>query len=166
VSDRGRTWIFVYELACLALLVGLALLWSHQPPLHRFLHDDVGPIPISVIWWGALGGITISLTGVFRHPTDWDNAYNLWHFARPIMGAVAGSVGYLVFISVIHSTGASTPSHSVVGSAVFDLVAFLIGYREEVFRELLRRAVDILLSPGKAKGSDDPKGPGAGSGTS
>jgi hypothetical protein len=67
------------------------------------------------------------------------------------MGAITGSVGYLIFVAVIRSTGAAPSAHSTTGAAVFDLVAFLVGYREEVFRELLRKAVDILLSPGKER---------------
>jgi hypothetical protein len=136
-------------------LVTLALLWVHQPEFQRLVPGQLGPIPLSVPWWGALGGTTISLTGVFRHPTNWNSSYNLWHLARPVMGAIAGSVGYLIFIAVIRSSGSQAPKHASAGTAVFDLVAFLIGYREEVFRELLRRAVDVLLSPAKGRSSTD-----------
>lgn len=145
----SRRRLFVLELCYLALLVGLALLWGHQPRLRSLVGSQLGPVPVAVPWWGALGGITISLTGVFRHTDGWDSSYNLWHIARPVMGAITGSVGYLIFVAVVRPTGAVPSAHSTTGAAVFDLVAFLVGYREEVFRELLRKAVDILLSPGK-----------------
>ena len=33
------------------------------------------------------------------------------------------------------------------------LVAFLVGYREETFRELIKRLVDVILSPGATRGT-------------
>jgi hypothetical protein len=56
--------------------------------------------------------------------------------------------GFLVFIAV--SFDGTTPNtSSTTARSVYDLVAFLLGYREEVFRELLRKAVDVLLAPGR-----------------
>src|SRR4249920_769611 len=34
---------------------------------------------------------------------------------------------------------------------LYYLVAFLVGYREETFRELIKRLVDIILAPGNVK---------------
>ena len=138
------------QLVYVAALVVLALLHSHWTWAHRLVGASLGPVPLAVPWWGALGGITISLTGLFKHATSWERRFEAWHVARPVMGAIMGSVGYLIFIVVIRSTGASAPTTTGVGGAAFDLVAFLVGYREEVFRELLRKAVDILLSPGSS----------------
>jgi hypothetical protein len=50
---------------------------------------------------------------------------------------------------VIRTTG-STVGATATSRPVFDLVAFLLGYREEVFREILRNAVDTLLAPGRS----------------
>jgi hypothetical protein len=36
---------------------------------------------------------------------------------------------------------------------LYYLVAFLVGYREETFRELIKRLVDIILSPGNGAGA-------------
>jgi hypothetical protein len=90
------------------------------------LPNPVGPIPLGVPWWGALGGMTISFTGIFRNADRWQTRYELWHIARPFLGAVVGSVSYLIFI-----------------------VAFVTGYREDIFRELLKRATDSLFVPAK-----------------
>lgn len=60
-------------------------------PSDWWLPDPAGPIPVGVTWWGALGGVTISLTGIFRHPRSWDDAHNGWHVARPVLGAVGRS---------------------------------------------------------------------------
>ncbi|MDA8368190.1 MAG: hypothetical protein M0Z62_14760 [Actinomycetota bacterium] len=150
-SDTGVPWwLLPLQLGYLALLMLLALLHFHWSWAHRLVGNTLGPIPLAVPWWGALGGITISLTGVFKHASSWDRSYENWHVARPIMGAIMGSVGYLIFIVVIRSTGASVSTATRSGGAAFDLVAFLVGYREAVFRELLRKAVDVLLAPGSS----------------
>ena len=36
---------------------------------------------------------------------------------------------------------------TTVNATVFDVVAFLVGYREQSFRELIKRATDLLLRP-------------------
>jgi hypothetical protein len=62
-----------------------------------------------------------------------------------------GTVAYLIFIGVIQATG-TTPS--AVGSSTsiklitYLVIAFVVGFREETFRALIKRVVDILLSPG------------------
>ena len=149
-ESRPPRWLLPLQLAYIGVLVAIALLHSHWSWAHRLFGANLGPVPLAVPWWGALGGITISLTGLFKHAASWDECYEAWHIARPVMGAVMGSVGYLIFIVVIRSTGASAPATTSTGGAAFDLVAFLVGYREAVFRELLRKAVDILLSPGSS----------------
>ncbi len=73
----------------------------------------------------------------------------LWHIARPFLGAVVGSVGFLIFIVVIRATCTTVSAGTAAGRAAFDLVAFLVGYREEVFRQLLKRATDVLFAPGR-----------------
>lgn len=147
-KDDVPRWLFPLELAYVFALVAVLLLYHHNEMAQRVVPDPAGPIPIGVVWWGALGGVMISLTGIFRHPRSWDNAYNRWHVARPVLGAVMGSVGYLVFVVVIQ---AADPGEAEVdgGSPIFYLVAFLLGYREQVFRDVLRKAVDVLIAPGR-----------------
>jgi hypothetical protein len=157
VKSSPPPWLLWLQLAYIIGLIGLSIAYANVPELRRLVHDRAGPIPLSVPWWGALGAITISMTGIFRNRDRWDSSFNPWHVSRPVIGAIAGSIGYLIFITVIRSSGANPPgsAHSTI---VFDLVAFLVGYREAVFRELLQRATDVLLKPGassKSKTTDD-----------
>ena len=98
---RPPRWLLGLQILYLVLLVAIGLVYVHQPAVHRFLPDPAGPVPLGVPWWGALGGITISLTGMFRHARRWESSYVAWHVARPFLGAIVGSVGFLVFIVVI-----------------------------------------------------------------
>lgn len=147
-APRPPRWILPLQLFYLAALITLATLYHESSTLRSVFPDPSGSIPLAVPWWGALGGITISCAGVFRNARRWNNHYNSWHIARPFLGAVAGSVGYLVFIVIIRTTGASVPSASAASRPVFDLVAFLLGYREEVFRELLLKCGGHVVSTG------------------
>ncbi len=148
-TSRPPIWLFVLQLLYLAALVTISLLYAHLGAFRRLVPDPAGPVPLAVPWWGALGGVTISLTGIFRNAGNWQPRYELWHIARPFLGAVVGSVAYLIFIVIIRSTGTIPSSRSAASGAVFDLVAFLVGYREEVFRELLKRASDSLFAPAR-----------------
>ena len=65
------------------------------------------------MWFGALGGVTISLKGIYDHgvATDpWKNDYNLWHLGRPASGAVAGLISGLLLYLIIPSDKVSPVS--------------------------------------------------------
>lgn len=142
-------WVFLTQCLYLVFLVAAGLVYIHWGLLQRLIPNPAGPVPLGVPWWGALGGITISFTGIFRNSNKWQSRYELWHLARPFLGAVVGSVSYLVFIVIIRAAGA-TPAHgNPANNEVFFLIAFLTGYREDLFRELLKRASDSLFSPAK-----------------
>jgi len=141
--------MFLAQFFYLFLLVAVGLVYIHWGLLERLIPNPAGPVPLGVPWWGALGGVTISFTGIFRNSNRWQSQYELWHLARPFLGAVVGSVSYLVFVVIIKAAGA-TPSHgNPANNEVFFLIAFLTGYREDLFRELLKRASDSLFSPEK-----------------
>lgn len=140
----------LYTLVLATLLVGRSAHWLWVD----HIHDPIGGvIPIGVPWFGALGGLTISIYGVVDNNHRWQTRWTLWHAIRPLVGAILGTVGYLIFIGLIQATGTSptlgTASHSPSTSSVLYLViAFVIGFREQTFRSLIQRVVDLLLSPG------------------
>jgi hypothetical protein len=115
-----------------------------------------GILPIAVPWFGALGAVTISLEGVFlwshRH---WNPDYNYWHLGRPVFGAVLGIIAFFLFVLIILSSGTVPDFIGKPGEPgspkdfiIYYVVAFLVGYREETFRELIRRVTDMILKPG------------------
>lgn len=149
-------WLFVLELGYAATLVLLAVVYAHCSGFRNLIPDPAGPVPLGVPWWGALGGVTISLTGIFRNRRRWDTSYHAWHISRPVLGAIVGAVGYLIFIAVLRSTGAEIGPNNETGRATFYLVAFLVGYREAIFRDLLKRAADVLFTSGNGDKPTDP----------
>src|SRR5712691_8912647 len=67
VAGSAPVWIFSLELIYLAVLLGTAGLYLKWKAFHDFFPDPLGPIPIGVPWFGALGAVTISLYAIFRY---------------------------------------------------------------------------------------------------
>jgi len=143
-NSKVPNWIIGVDVLYVVALGGLALWWGMSPHLRTHFPPVGSGVPIQVLWWGALGAVTVSLAATTKFRDTWDPSLNAWHVSRPILGAVLGAVSYLIFVVVIATTGASR-SHAGSGQLTFDLVAFLVGYREETFRMLISRATDSLL---------------------
>jgi hypothetical protein len=147
----SRVSIFIAQILCLVLLGTLAAVYF----IHRSyipLGDSLGPVPLAVVWFGALGAVVISLTGVVEHPHDWDPSFALWHLSRPLVGASLAVVGVLILQAGVLAVG-TNPNASTAQfpkNLLYYLVAFLVGYREETFRELIKRLVDLILAPASA----------------
>jgi hypothetical protein len=146
-----RRSVFFVEVAYLLLLLVLGAAYASWPAFKNIFSTDLAPIPIIIPWFAALGGVTISLSAVFRHTDDWDPTYFFWHVVRPFIAIVLGSIAYLIFLGGILATGTTgvvpaTPKNPIEGVS-YDVIAFVAGYREEVLRSLIKRVVDLLLNP-------------------
>src|SRR4051794_38850824 len=71
-----RRRIFAYDLVMFALLLFLA--WSYFHPgvlpwsIGDWVPQELQGVPVYAFWLGALGGIVISLKGIYDHgPADW-----------------------------------------------------------------------------------------------
>src|ERR1044072_8844845 len=95
-------WLFVLGAAAVVYFLGY---WP--PQLVR-----LGSIPIGVVWFGALGAVVISLTGIVEHASDWDTNFNLWHLSRPLVGAALAVVGVLIIQAGILASGTPPSSAS------------------------------------------------------
>jgi hypothetical protein len=142
-------WLGILYLGVLLSLAGLYItncfgFMDALQPIGRF-------VPLCVPWFGALGAVVISLQGVFDHNDDWDPSYNYWHIGRPLFGAVVGIVAYFLLQLTVAASGAQPATGAAEHNTVFYCVgAFLVGYREATFRELLKRVVDLILQPAPA----------------
>ncbi len=157
---EGRGFVAFVEVLYLLVLFVLALLYL--TPLgaaaHVTLPSSFGPLPVGVPWFGALGAVIISLSGAFDHRTDWDPTWALWHFTRPLIGVSLAIIAWLTFQAGILAVGSVpsapapnplNPGHDVTAptNLLYYLIAFVVGYREQVFRELIKRVSDVILTP-------------------
>jgi hypothetical protein len=142
----SRGGIFSVEVIYVLALWGIAILYfvGSIHPRHT-----IGNMPTAVPWFGALGAVLISLVGIFEHPLDWNPRMAEWHWARPLVGASFAIISVLIMQAGIVSIG-SDPHNPGASLALYYIVGFVVGYREETFRELIKRLVDVLLNPGPA----------------
>ncbi len=148
---------FVLSYQAVLMLASLALLWLFTSGVWHAPHvgwEEVVPLWVPLGGW--LGGITISIVGVAMHTHDWNRQkYGYWHLARPALGMLTGTVAVLIVLFVLKGVaGGPIPSgaetYSPSGIAVLFVIAFVVGYREETFRALVKRVLDVILSPGDA----------------
>ena len=159
-GDDVPSYLFPLELGYLLALGALAYGYAvHQalafgplalPVLRDAIPPVVAGVPVSVPWFGALGAVLIGLYGIFDHShRDWQRALNKWHIARPFTGAVLGTVGFILFTAVIRATGVSPGAQDALGKLVYFAIAFVVGFREETFRQLIKRVADLIVGPGQ-----------------
>lgn len=154
IEVRKVSFFFWLELAYMALLIAIgAVYMTCLPQVANETYLMGGIVPCAIPWFGALGAVLIGLEGVFMHNKEWDSKYNYWHIARPIIGAVLGFVAFFILVLLLKSSGTSpafltpgNPKFSSTDLVLFYVLAFLVGYREETFRELIKRATDLILA--------------------
>jgi hypothetical protein len=136
--------VFYIELAYLLLLAALFVVyWSDDA--FRDALPTVGNIPVQVVWFGAVGAVLAGLGGVFMHNESWNNSYNYWHYSRPLVGAVVGGIGALLYYVtiIVGSTNVVTPR-----AVTFEAVGFLFGFADKAFREQIEKLTRMILGPG------------------
>ena len=161
-ESGNRVVIFWLELGFLLVLAVLA--WAYYTPTApAWLRAPAtyGVIPSGVLWFGALGGVLISLAGVHEHRYDWDSRYWTWHLIRPVVGAAFGVVAVIIVMAGILAIGSDPTPPPAPGAAGADagatpttdtkdmfyfLIAFVVGYREMHFRELMKRLGDVFFT--------------------
>jgi hypothetical protein len=145
----SRVAIFIVQIAWMVVLGALVSAFFIDRTLIP-LADSLGSVPLAVIWFGALGAVLISLTGIVEHAHDWDESFALWHLSRPLVGASLAVIGVLIVQAGVLAIGSSpTVNTETPKNLLYYLIAFLFGYREETFRELIKRLVDLILAPSK-----------------
>jgi hypothetical protein len=135
----GRTSIFAYDLILLVVLVIVGTLYLKYPQPSAFL-EKAPRLAIEAMWFGSLGGIIISLKGIYDHsegPDGWDPSFNLWHIGRPISGAIAGLIT-LVLLDAID--GSNAPASTVLYAA-----AFIFGTQERRFFNFLYEVARLIV---------------------
>ncbi|MGC2191601.1 MAG: hypothetical protein WA751_04640 [Candidatus Dormiibacterota bacterium] len=138
--------ILALVVAYLAALIALFATYVMVPWLRSHLPVNLGPLPLGVVWFGATGAVMASLYGIFVYNQKWDTSYNYWHYCRPLFGAVTGSIGALMYLVLLHLGSASTVK---VEPLTFYVVAFVLGFGDKYFTQLLQNIAMVIIKPGK-----------------
>ena len=147
-ASRGRSvitrgGIFAYDLILVVLLLLVGVIYVTHPNLFPFQQEnnqsDIYKLAVESMWFGCLGGVIISLKGIYDHSDHgdaWDPEYNLWHLGRPASGAIAGLIT-VVLLSVVDKNGLSKP-------AVY-AAAFVFGTQERRFFNFLYEVAKLVV---------------------
>jgi len=136
--------IFLFEITYLVLLIVLFFLYVMLDAV-RDAFPSLGPIPIQVAWFGSVGGVLSGLGGVYFYNRRWDPSYDYWHYSRPLVGAVVGGIGSLLFYV---SISVGTKNAVVPNALTFDAVAFVLGFADDAFRDLIKKVTTLLFGAG------------------
>jgi hypothetical protein len=149
-------WVLFVALTWLVVLSALFFIWITTPGLRddlpKLYGHDPG-IPVEAPWFGAIGGLAASLGGIFYYNRGtWRASYNYWHAVKPAMGAITGGVACVLLVVILR--GASGNGKISTDATTFDASAFVFGYAESAFRELIASVTNVFLKPGKGTDTD------------
>jgi hypothetical protein len=144
-------WVNIGFAATVLLLAIVTAAYDGQPET-KFLMG----VPLSVVWFGVLGAVLCSMQGIIEHNEDYDQRFNYWHFARPIVGGIVGLMSYLILTVIVTLGGSTPPSFAAAPTAplnlnLYHVAAFIVGYREDAFRDLVSRVTELVLRPGSTR---------------
>jgi len=139
------------EMGYLVLLLLFGYLTYKWP--HFVLWDGLMEYPadmhIQTAWFGALGGITIAIYGIYEHIhlRDFDPKYELWYICKPLIGAIFGWFVYLIyFIGLISIQGIDIEKVKIKYPEFPYLIAFLAGFSERFTIRMIDRLMEVLTT--------------------
>jgi hypothetical protein len=141
----GRRLAFGYALGWLGVLVALAAMYTEGD--FRTVLRGVPFSGVAAGWAGALGGIAISLKGVYEHGTrpaggdkrePWDNDLLIWHLGRPASGVIVGIAVYILLKTAYPS---GSPSAGAMAAA-----AFILGTQEKRFFGWIKQIGAVVVA--------------------
>jgi hypothetical protein len=133
------------EIGYLVLLLFLGYVTYKWPDF--VLWEGLVEYPLQTAWFGALGGITIAIYGIYEHIhlRDFDPKYELWYICKPLMGGIFGWFVYLIYyIGIISVQGLD--SAEIRHPELPYLIAFLAGFSERFTLRLIDRLMEVLTT--------------------
>lgn len=139
---RVRDLIFIYTLLWFVFLFVVGGFYFERPELAKqWVAQPWQLAAAHSLWFGMLGGVSISLKGVYDHwsAAEWEGGrWTKWYLGRPISGAIVGAVTYAV-LQVANPT--SSPSLAAISVA-----AFILGSQERRFVAFLAEVGKLILT--------------------
>ncbi|HOW54034.1 MAG TPA: hypothetical protein PLR60_05195 [Syntrophorhabdaceae bacterium] len=102
---------------------------------------------IQTAWFGALGGITIAIYGIYSHvqQKDFDPKFQLWYLCKPVIGAIFGWFVYLIFFLGLVSVQGLGEQKMARPEMAF-LIAFLAGFSERFTIKMIDKLMSVLTT--------------------
>jgi hypothetical protein len=160
----GR-WIALYLIACLAVLILLALLKTiAEQFLSLYMPVDMALAYMPALF-GALGGTVGALWVLIEHTArkrDFDPIHTRWYMVNPFMGAALGVVVYAIFragvIGLSPLAASEAPLETIEEAPtpwMVYAIALVAGFQQNVVWDLLTRVLDLIKPAGEDEGPSD-----------
>lgn len=133
------------EILYLVLILALGYVVRRYPTFGLW-GDFVGNAS-KAAWFGALGGVTIGIYGLYTHISakNFDATFRLWYICKPIMGAIFGWFVFLVYyVGVISSQANGSGKTTINNPELAFLIAFLAGFSERFTIKTIDRFMTVL----------------------
>jgi hypothetical protein len=141
---------FYLALLYLAGLIALFIVYQTWSAFRTHTPSTLGSMPVGVVWFGALGAVVSSFWGIFNHNDKWSRSYDYWYYVRPLFGTVTGSIGALVYLVLLNL---GTTSKVVVDHNTFYVAAFVFGFADAAFMQVLKAVTNVIIKPGGSGGA-------------
>lgn len=146
-TETMPTYMFYLALGYLVLLGAFFICYETSPTLRSSLPSHFGELPAGIIWFGAIGAVLKSLYGIFSYnKKKWTSSFQYWHYCRPLVGAVTGSMGAVIYLVLLKLGNTSTVK---VDTITFYVAAFAFGFADSAFLSVLKNVTNVLIKPGK-----------------
>jgi hypothetical protein len=156
-------WVFFSQVLWAGVLLVVFLVYIHGRDRLDLPHS-FGRVPVEAPWLGAVGGLLASLGGVtYYNHGRWQWQFNYWHPVKPLMGAASGAVASVLVIVLVRT--ATGGDKFTVDATALDAAAFVFGYGEAAFRQLIAAVTTIFLKPGSNSEPSKQQPGGGGAGT-
>jgi hypothetical protein len=147
-------FIFFLETFYLVVLVVVFVIDMTSSSFRHDIPATIGPLPVGIVWFGALGAVIASFRGIFAYNYQkWNSGYNYWHYSRPLIGAVTGSMGALIYWVLVSLGTQKTP---VIEPTTFYVAAFAFGFADWAFMAMLQNVTNAIIGPGTAAAKNKP----------
>ncbi|MGA3085581.1 MAG: hypothetical protein ABSE95_12435 [Thermodesulfobacteriota bacterium] len=141
--------LFWIELGYLFILLFLGYLTYKWPDYG--LWKDLINQSLQTAWFGALGGTTIAIYGIYSHVQlkDFDPKFQLWYLCKPIIGGIFGWFVYLIFFLgfvSISIQGKPMDLDKMPRPQMAFLIAFLAGFSERFTIKMIDKLMSVLIT--------------------
>lgn len=144
-SDPIARHLLYVEFGYLLVLLLLGYLTFKWPEF--VLWNGMITLSLKTVWFGALGGITISIYGIYNHIRlrNFDPQFKLWYYCKPVIGGIFGWFVFLVYyIGFVSAQGMEMDI--IKHPEIPFIIAFLAGFSERFTIKMIDKLMAVLTT--------------------